>query len=113
MTIPNDKACREAFEKWAVDMDYGSFSIGKHPNGKYASSHTYLMWLAWQAAWNERATMRESGEVPDIDVEIAIAEAIQLIPARTTYEDKGSPVLHYLKKHGYRVFKHDDGESNG
>lgn len=42
-------------------------------------------------------------EVDDLDVEIAIAEAIQLIPNGTTYEEKGTPVLAYLKKHGWKI----------
>lgn len=44
-------------------------------------------------------------EVDDIDVEIAIAEAIQLMPPRTTYEEKGVPVLAYLKKMGWKVME--------
>ncbi len=44
-------------------------------------------------------------EVDDIDVEIAIAEAIQLMPPRTTYEEKGVPVLAYLKKYGWKIME--------
>lgn len=44
-------------------------------------------------------------EVDDLDVEIAIAEAIQLLPPRTCYEDKGTPVLAYLKKMGWKVME--------
>ena len=36
-------------------------------------------------------------------VEIAIAEAIALMPVRTCYEDKGTPVLAYLKKMGWHI----------
>lgn len=46
---------------------------------------------------------RESVAVEDVDVEIAIAEAIHLIPKGTTYEDTGTPVLEYLKKCGFRI----------
>lgn len=66
---------------------------------------TESMEKAFHAGWNARQPMREIAWVPDIDVEIAIAEALQLIPRATTYEDKGNPVLHYLKKQGYRIFK--------
>ena len=48
-----------------------------------------------------------SGWIPvdNIDVEIAIAEAIQLIPNNMTYEEKGVPILKYLEKLGYRVMQ--------
>ena len=50
-----------------------------------------------------KAPEQDIVEVPDIDVEIAIAEAIQLLPRDHAYEDKGVPVLRYLKNLGYRV----------
>lgn len=49
-------------------------------------------------------------EVEDIDVEIAIAEAIQLMPPKTTYEDKGTPVLAYLKKMGWKVMEYSSAK---
>lgn len=44
-------------------------------------------------------------EVDDIDVEIAIAEAIAVLPPRTVYDEKGVPILAYLKKHGWKVME--------
>lgn len=44
-------------------------------------------------------------EVDDIDVEIAIAEAIAVMNPRMVYTDKGEPVLAYLKKHGWKVME--------
>ena len=44
-------------------------------------------------------------EVEDIDVEIAIAEAIAIMNPRMVYTDKGEPVLAYLKKHGWKVME--------
>jgi hypothetical protein len=53
MTKPIDLLpCREAFEKWAVSTEYGSYLVRRAADGKYESSHTQIMWMAWQAAWN-------------------------------------------------------------
>ena len=73
----------------------------------------------WRAAFYNKALLdvidliRQADEqvgeayvqVEDIDVEIAIAEAIQLMPPRITYEEKGVPILDYLKKHGWSVMQ--------
>jgi hypothetical protein len=55
----------------------------------------------------ERLAEQKPVAAEDIDVEIAIAEAVQLMPPRTTYEEKGVPILKYLKKHGYVVMHAD------
>jgi hypothetical protein len=60
-----------------------------------------------------RAPERESIDVADIDAEIAIAEAIQLMPRDTAYEDKGEPVLKYLNRLGYRIVDGSGTEEGG
>lgn len=57
-----------------------------------------------------RVMKRELVAVDDIDVEIAIAEAIAVLPPRMVYHDKGEPVLAYLKKHGWVVMQ-EKGQS--
>jgi hypothetical protein len=54
-----------------------------------------------------REQKREAGWVPvdDMDIEIAIVEAIQPMSPKTAYEEKGIPVLAYLKQHGYIVMQ--------
>jgi hypothetical protein len=43
--------------------------------------------------------------VADIDVEVAIAEAIAVMDSKTDYCETGVPVLKYLKHHGWVVMQ--------
>lgn len=56
---------------------------------------------------------RELVEVPDEDVEIAIAEAIAVMPSRTDYCEKGIPILKDLKKRGYVVMQKSERIEDG
>lgn len=51
MTKDQPVGCREAFEAWVVNVPgYGSFRTAKRgDDGRYDSSHTHLMWLAFRA----------------------------------------------------------------
>lgn len=95
------------FEAWAQSENM-CLPIEKDYRGIYTDNDTAWALLGWEGAL---ATKRESVAVEDIDVEIAIAEAIQLIPNGTTYEDKGTPVLQYLKKCGFKITKIEDQKS--
>lgn len=47
-----DKACREAFEAWAVDE---SWTVDWAGNDPYDHGRTMDAWEAFQAAWSRRA----------------------------------------------------------
>lgn len=59
---PAPDACREAFNRWVTDMEYGSYSTGIREDGAYSSSHTHLMWLAWQAS-RQASTLLDEPEL--------------------------------------------------
>jgi len=95
------KACPFCGE-WLIHE--GSFYM--HSDVKCALEHTVFHQDSETAIlWNTRPTTPAPEAVEDIDVEIAIAEAIQLMPRDHAYEDKGGPVLKYLKQLGYSVVK--------
>lgn len=67
--------CLTAFEDWLPTQGY---LLSKQVDGRYASSHTHIMWVAWQEAWHY------SNKHPEI------AESI---PAFTLSDDcSGMPV---------------------
>ena len=46
--------CRAAFEKWGKTSEW-RYGYGRRTDGSYESSHTQIMWEAWQAGGSARA----------------------------------------------------------
>lgn len=97
--LPNEK----------VELVARAICIAQGDSVKADFDGPMTFWKGWseyeEAAEAVLAALPLEQEAEDIDVEIAIAEAIQLMPRDTAYEEKGVPVLQYLKWLGYRIVK--------
>ena len=77
-------ACREAFEAWVIRTPYGRYSTALRGDSKYDSSHTQLMWSAWQARGEFEAQQR-----PDLRVvREALEEADQVLARYWFYRNE-------------------------
>ncbi len=99
-----------ADDQWAIDAFYKGYDKANadfKENGFTGLKPIIGGIRSLLAAVN--APKREYVEVPDEDVEVAIAEAIALIPKKTDYCETGIPVLKELKKYGWRIIKDIEG----
>jgi hypothetical protein len=96
----------EIDEEWLADQ---FFEKGKQyqpaPSHYLCKEFAKIVFHILNARYELAQPEAELVAVEDIDVEVAIAEAIAVMDSKTDYCETGVPVLKYLKHHGWVVMQ--------